>query len=77
MSRPLTVTRLLQNPLGQPAPEGAVGDIVAISDGSRTLYLTPAEYDAATEAELHYRLAQTPFPPSRSAGGAGRAGGSA
>ncbi|OLT14353.1 hypothetical protein BJF78_02665 [Pseudonocardia sp. CNS-139] len=58
VSVPLQVTRLLQNPLGQPAPEGERGDIVRISDGSVTVYLTPAEYDLATEAELRYLLAQ-------------------
>ena len=58
MSGPqLQVTRLLQNPLGQPAPEGARGDIVRVSDGTRTLYLTPQEFDEANEQQLRYRLA--------------------
>ena len=58
MSGPaLEVTRLLQNPLGQPAPEGARGDIVRVSDGTRTIYLTPREFDEATEQQLRYRLA--------------------
>jgi ribosomal protein L9 len=53
----LEVTRLLQNPLGSPAPEGARGDIVRVSDGARTIYLTPREFDEATEQQLRYRLA--------------------
>ena len=53
----LEITRLLQNPLGHPAPEGARGDIVRVSDGTRTLYLTPREFDEATEQQLRYRLA--------------------
>ena len=58
MSGPrLEVTRLLQNPLGQPAPEGERGDIVRVSDGTRTLYLTPREFDETSEQQLRYRLA--------------------
>jgi ribosomal protein L9 len=58
VNRPaLEVTRLLQNPLGDPAPEGERGDIVRVSDGSRTIYLTPREFDEATEQLLRYRLA--------------------
>jgi ribosomal protein L9 len=58
VNRPaLEVTRLLQNPLGDPAPEGERGDIVRVSDGSRTIYLTPREFDEATERQLRYRLA--------------------
>jgi hypothetical protein len=53
----LEVTRLLQNPLGHPAPEGERGDIVRVSDGSRAIYLTPREFDEATEQQLRYRLA--------------------
>ena len=51
------VTRLLQNPLGAPAPEGERGDIVRVSDGTRTIYLTPQEFDEASEQQLRYRLA--------------------
>ena len=57
----LTVTRLLQNPLGQSAPLGEPGDLVCISDGTSKIYLMPAEYDAATEAELRWRLARQPL----------------
>ena len=57
MSERLIVTRLLQNPLGQPAPEGARGDIVRVSDGTRSVYLSPHEYEQATEQQLRYRLA--------------------
>jgi hypothetical protein len=53
----LEVTRLLQNPLGHPAPEGERGDIVRVSDGTRTLYLTPQEFEEAGEQQLRYRLA--------------------
>lgn len=54
---PLEITRLLQNPLGHPAAEGERGDIVRVSDGTRTVYLTPREYDEASEQQLRYRLA--------------------
>lgn len=57
MSPPFDVTRLLQNPLGEPAPDGARGDIVRLSDGTSTIYLTPQEFDDATEQQLRYRLA--------------------
>lgn len=53
----LRVERLLQNPLGAPAPEGERGDMVRVSDGERSVYLTPAEFDGCTEAELRYLLA--------------------
>ena len=53
----LEVTRLLQNPLGHPAPAGDPGDIVRVSDGTLTIYLTPREFDEATEQQLRYRLA--------------------
>jgi hypothetical protein len=53
----LEVTRLLQNPLGHPAPEGEQGDIVRVSDGTRTLYLTPRELNETSEQQLRYRLA--------------------
>ncbi len=55
---PLVVTRLLQNPLGQHAPAGHRGDLVRVSDGSATIYLTPQEFDAADEAHLRYLLAR-------------------
>ncbi len=55
---PLVVTRLLQNPLGQPAPAGHSGDIAKVSDGTVAVYLTPQEFNAADEAELRYLLAQ-------------------
>ena len=54
----LEVQRLLQNPMGEPAPPGSRGDIVRVSDGTVTIYLTPAEYDRATERELRYLLAR-------------------
>ena len=57
VSGPLDVTRLLQNPLGHPAPDGARGDIVRVSDGTRTIYLTPQEYEDSSEQQLRYRLA--------------------
>jgi len=55
---PLVVTRLLQNPLGQPAPVGHRGDIVRVSDGTVAVYLTPLEFEAADEAQLRYLLAR-------------------
>ena len=63
MAPPLQVTRLLQNPLGQVAPEGAEGDIVRISDGTTTIYLTPREYARTTERELRRLLAAVPTKP--------------
>ncbi|GAA1289568.1 hypothetical protein GCM10009609_66120 [Pseudonocardia aurantiaca] len=54
----IQVQRLLQNPMGAPAPPGARGDFVRVSDGTRTVYLTPAEYERASEAELRYLLAR-------------------
>jgi hypothetical protein len=62
----LTVSRLLQNPVGQPAPAGERGDLVCASDGVSKIYLTAAEYDAATEAHLRWLLAEQPH---RSTGG--------
>lgn len=60
--RPLVITRLLQNPMGEPAPPGAAGDIVRVSDGSSTIYLAPREYEDASERHLRYLLAQNPLP---------------
>jgi hypothetical protein len=54
----LQVQQLLQNPLGEHAPEGARGDIVRVSDGTRTVYLTPQDYERASEAELRYLVAR-------------------
>ena len=54
----LEVVRLLQNPLGQRAPEGERGDIVRVSDGTVSLYLLPWEYDLADGARLQWLLAQ-------------------
>jgi hypothetical protein len=54
----LQVTRLLQNPLGEPAPAGTRGDIVRVNDGLATIYLTPREFDSVTDAELRYLLAR-------------------
>jgi hypothetical protein len=53
----LTVVRLLQNPLGQEAPEGERGDLVRVSDGKSKLYLMPWEFDAADERTLRGMLA--------------------
>jgi ribosomal protein L9 len=60
MTPPLEVTRLLQNPLGQVAPEDADGDIVRVSDGLATIYLTPKEYAQADEATIRRLLADAP-----------------
>lgn len=73
MSGPrLEVTRLLQNPLGHPAPEGERGDIVRISDGMCTLYLTPQEFDEAGEQQLRYRLAAEGRPRTTAQGNSGQ-----
>ena len=52
------VVRLLQNPLGQVAPPGARGDLVRVSDATTSLYLFPWEFEAASEDELRWLLAQ-------------------
>lgn len=59
------MTRLLQNPLGQVAPEGQRGDLVRITDGHATVYMDPAEFDVASEAQLRDVLAAkvVPEPP--------------
>jgi hypothetical protein len=54
----LAVVRLLQNPLGQEAPDGQRGDIVRVTDGRASLYLFPWEFDGADEATLRWLLAQ-------------------
>jgi ribosomal protein L9 len=59
MANALEVTRLLQNPLGAPAPAGTRGDIVRVSDGLTTIYLTPREFDDATDTQLRYLLARS------------------
>jgi hypothetical protein len=55
---PLTVTRLLQNPMGAEAPPGEAGDFVRVSDGCATVYLTCREFESATDAHLRWLLAQ-------------------
>ena len=60
MTHALQVTRLLQNPLGQIAPDNDKGDIVRLSDGTKTIYLTPTEYAQATDADLHRLLGAAP-----------------
>ena len=55
----LTVVRLLQNPLGQQAPEGERGDLVRVSDGQSKVYLMPWEFDAADEQKLRWLLARS------------------
>ena len=57
----LTVVRLLQNPLGQQAPEGERGDLVRVSDGQSSVYLMPWEFDAADEGTLRLMLARRRF----------------
>jgi hypothetical protein len=64
MANTLQVTRLLQNPLGEPAPAGTRGDIIRVSDGYATIYLTPREFDDATDAQLRYLLADSGIRPS-------------
>jgi hypothetical protein len=57
----LEVTRLLRNPLGQPAPEGDRGDVVRVGDGAMTIYLTLREYDAVSERRLRCLLVRGDF----------------
>jgi hypothetical protein len=40
------------------APAGEPGDIVRVTDGHAVLFLLPAEFDRATEADLRYLLAR-------------------
>jgi len=60
--QPLTVVRLLQNPLGQQAPPGERGDMVRVSDGRATVYLLPSEFDAVSAAGLRWLLAREAGP---------------
>src|SRR4051794_26442823 len=55
--RPGRAATVAEPPLGYPAPPGDRGDLVAVSDDRHTIYLTPTEYDTATEQELRYLLA--------------------
>jgi hypothetical protein len=54
----LSVVRLLQNPLGQQAPEGERGDLVLVSDGHSKVYLMPWEFEAADERALRWMLSR-------------------
>jgi hypothetical protein len=54
----LKVTRLLANPLGEIAPDGELGDIVCVDDGRVKVYLSPEEYDRASEQHLRALLAE-------------------
>jgi hypothetical protein len=54
----LMVVRLLQNPMGEPAPPGERGDIVRVSDGTSTIYMLPAEFEAASEDHVRFLLAK-------------------
>ena len=56
----LQIDRLMQNPMGEPAPEGTRGDIVRVSDGQTAIYLTPDEFDAVDTAQLRWLLAAGP-----------------
>ena len=69
------VTRLLANPLGQVAAVGQRGDIVRVSNGRATIYLDPAEFDAATEGRLEYLLAEADTRPRSTVGASTPAGG--
>lgn len=53
----LVVARLLQNPLGQEAPQGEKGDMVRVSDGRTTVYLSPNEFERTSEDDLRAMLA--------------------
>jgi hypothetical protein len=50
------VTRLSASPVGAPAPDGERGDIVQVSDGATSIYLSPDEYDAITLERLRYLI---------------------
>jgi hypothetical protein len=55
---PLTVVRLLQNPLGAEAPAGQRGDMVRVTDGRSRVYLLPGEFDKASPTDLRWLLAR-------------------
>ena len=59
---PLTVVRLLQNPLGQQAPVGERGDLVRVSDGRARVYLLASEFDMVDVSALRWMLACEPTP---------------
>lgn len=54
----LVVARLLQSPLGQEAEPGQRGDMVRISDGRAKIYLTPDEFDEASDDDLRVLLVE-------------------
>ena len=51
------MTRLLLTPFSHPAPVNSPGDVVRVSDGACTVYLTPDEYEGASETHLRRLLA--------------------
>ena len=57
-STTLTVTRLLQNPLGKEAPAGERGDMVLVSDGRARVYLLASEFDMVDTVTLRWMLAR-------------------
>jgi len=73
----LTVVRLLQNPLGQPAPDGARGDLVQASDGQTERVPAAVGVDCADEQTLRWMLAPPPTRPSAGRPRSGRAGSAA
>lgn len=58
MTAALRVTWLLRNPGGQVAPEEVEGDIVRVSDGITTIYLTPRESAGASTSRGSARREQ-------------------
>jgi hypothetical protein len=69
------VARLLQNPLGQPAPAGHRGDIVRVSNEWATIYLDPNEFERTSEAGLQRMLVQSDTRPLSVVGVSTPAGG--
>jgi hypothetical protein len=53
----LHITRLLLNPMGEPAPDGERGDMIRISDGTSTMYMDPADFEASDDRTIRYLLA--------------------
>ena len=53
----ITATRILQDPLGTPAPPGQPGDLIKVSDGRTSVYLEPRDYEQASPEHLRWLLA--------------------
>lgn len=69
------ILRLVQNPLGQPAPPGQRGDIVRVSNEWSTIYLDPGEFERMSEAAIRRMLSEADPRPIAMLGTSTMAGG--